>query len=50
VKYQVFLKHKNKMCSFTVEAKDEKVASQKALKKAKETYNLNFEIFKTLKG
>ena len=51
MKYQVFLKVKNKnqMCSFTVKAKDEKVASQKALQKAKETYNLDFQVFKIFK-
>jgi len=51
MKYQVFLKTKdNKMCSFTVEAKDEKKAQKIALGKAKSTYGLDFEIFKILKG
>jgi len=50
MKYQVFLKTKdNQMCSFTVNAKNEKVASQKALQKAKETYNLDFQVFKIFK-
>jgi len=50
MKYQVFLKTKdNQMCSFIVKAKDEKVASQKALQKAKETYNLDFQVFKIFK-
>ena len=49
MKYQVFLKSQNKMCSFTIKAKDEKIASQKALQKAKKAYNLDFQVFKIFK-
>ena len=50
MKYQVFLKSGNKMCSFTVEAKSEKEAQKIALGKAKSAYGLDFQVFKTLKG
>jgi hypothetical protein len=41
MKYQVFLKSNNQMCSITVEAKDEKSAKIEALKKGKEKYGMS---------
>ena len=50
MKYQVFLKSQNKMCSRTVEAKNKDEAKIKALNEAKELYGLEFVVFKIFKG
>jgi hypothetical protein len=46
MKYQVFLKKDDKMCSITIEAKNKKDAEIKAIKQGKGKYNLDFKVFK----
>jgi len=50
MKYQVFLKSQNKMCSRTIKAKNEDEAKIKALNEAKRFYGLDFVVFKIFKG